>query len=82
MNNCKQWFEQGQRLGQMFVYWSDSQERFLLDYIHQDMLDSIKEEFNTLRKKVRAKHFSKTELAIVIKELDNLSLKMSQLHRF
>jgi len=82
MKNCKQWFEQGNKFGRLFVYWRQIEKRLLWDYVPQEMLDEIEKEVNLLRRKVLAKHFSKSQIDCVAKEIDNLELKIRQLHRF
>jgi hypothetical protein len=81
MENCNEWFKQGEKLGKLFVYWKESQERIEWFFVTQETLNETKKELDSLRNKVRAKHFSKSQLDLVAKEIDDLDLKIRNLHR-
>ena len=81
-NYCKEWFEQGKKLGQLWVLWKHFKERLEGNVTVQSVLDETEKELNCLRRKVQVKHFSKNQLHLVAIQINDLEWKITQLHRF
>ena len=81
-NYCKDWFDQGTKLGQLWVLWKQFKDRLEGNVIVQPVLDETEKELNCLRRKVQAKHFSKSQLHLVAVQINDLEWKITQLHRF
>jgi hypothetical protein len=79
---CKEWFEQGKKLGQLWVLWRQSKERLDGNITVQPILNETEKELNILRRNVHAKFYSKSQLHLVSVQINDLEWKLTQLQRF
>ena len=82
MPNNREWFLQGQKLGNLFVLWLQTRERLKGNIPAQEHLDEIVREVHLLRLKVQKDGFSRQQLHLLAIQINDLEWKILQLHRF
>ena len=82
MPNNREWFLQGQKLGNLFVLWLQARERLKGNIPAQEHLDEIVKEVHLLRLKVQKDGFSRQQLHLLAIQINDLEWKILQLHRF
>ena len=82
MANNREWFLQGQKLGNLFVIWLQARERLKGNDPAQAHLDETVKEIHLLRLKVRRDEFSRQQLHLLAIQINDLEWKILQLHRF
>lgn len=82
MTNNREWFLQGQKLGNLFVLWLQARERLKENVPAQAHLDETSKEIHLLRRKVQKDDFSRQQLHLLAIQINDLEWKILQLHRF
>jgi hypothetical protein len=82
MPHNREWFQQGQKLGNLFVLWLQARERLKGNVPAQAHLDETVKEIHLLRLKVRNNEFARQQLHLLAIQINDLEWKILQLHRF
>jgi hypothetical protein len=82
MASSKEWSNQGEKLGNLFILWLKAKKSLEGNVLAQEQLNETAKEIHLLRLKVQKNGFSKNQLHLLSIQINDLEWKILQLHRF